>query len=169
MNYHFRMATLADAEVIAKMVISLTDEISKRTGTLHFEISLADTTDRTLALIGAGAYGAVIGESQGVPFAVATFTESYALYAAGKVGIIPEFYVSLEHRSQGVGALLLDQVRDHGLRAGWACIELCTPPLPEFERTLKFYQGNGMEPVGGRKMRQRLSASASGQPSLRAR
>jgi GNAT superfamily N-acetyltransferase len=161
-NYHFKMATSADAEVIAKMVISLTDEISKRTGTSHFEISLADTTDRTLTLIEAGAYSAVIGESQGVPVAVATFTESYALYAAGKVGIIPEFYVSLEHRSQGVGALLLDQVREHGIKAGWACIELCTPPLPEFERTLKFYQGNGMEPVGGRKMRQRLSTSASG-------
>jgi len=44
------------------------------------------------------------GESHGLPVAVAAFTEPYALYVAGKVGINPEFYVSPEHRSQGVGA-----------------------------------------------------------------
>ena len=35
-------------------------------------------------------------------------------------------------------------------------IELCTPPLPEFEASLRFYQKNGLAPVGGRKMREML-------------
>jgi len=53
------------------------------------------------------------------------------------------------------------QVREHGIKAGWAWIDLCTPPLPEFERNLKFYQDNGIEPLGGRKMLQRLSTNGS--------
>jgi hypothetical protein len=35
-----------------------------------------------------------------------------------------------------------------------------TPPLPEFERTLNFYQDNGLVPVGGRKMRQNLAINS---------
>ncbi|WP_445368773.1 GNAT family N-acetyltransferase [Methylomonas sp. BW4-1] len=89
--------------------------------------------------------------------AVSTITETYALYAGGKIGVIQEFYVIPEFRCSGVGALLIEQIRSYGQRRGWSCLELCTPPLPEFERTLSFYQHNGLMPVGGRKMRQNLA------------
>lgn len=53
--------------------------------------------------------------------------------------------------------MLIQQVQDYGKKHNWSCIELCTPPLPEFEQTLNFYQKNGLTPVGGRKMRQTLT------------
>lgn len=47
---------------------------------------------------------------------------------------------------------LLDAVRDYGRGRGWTRLELCTPPLPQFERALAFYERNGFEVTGGRKM-----------------
>jgi hypothetical protein len=41
-------------------------------------------------------------------------------------------------RSFGVSAKLVEQVKQYGQKQEWSCIELCTPPLPEFERTLSF-------------------------------
>jgi len=87
-----------------------------------------------------------------VPVAVATMNETYALYASGKIDGIQEFNVDPEHRVSGLGSKLVEQVKVHGEQQNWSCIELCTPSLPEFERTLNFYQNNGFKPVGGRKM-----------------
>lgn len=156
MNIEFKIATGNDAEIIGELVIKLTEEICNKTNARHFAIDLPGTISRCRELIHDKHYGAVIGFASSKPIAVSTFTESYALYAGGKVGIIPEFYVDSAFRSCGVGAQLISEIRDYGRNHGWSCIELCTPPLPEFERTLLFYQKNGLVPVGGRKMRQHI-------------
>ncbi|MDF1761822.1 MAG: GNAT family N-acetyltransferase [Oleibacter sp.] len=156
MNIIFKIATEKDAEIIGDLVIKLTEEICTKTNAKHFDIDLPGTIKRCRDLIHDKNYGAIIGYFSNKPIAVSTFTESYALYAGGKVGIIPEFYVDPEFRSSGVGESLLSQIKDYGRNNGWSCIELCTPPLPEFERTLLFYHKNGLVPVGGRKMRQYL-------------
>lgn len=156
MNIRFKIATENDAETIGELVIKLTEEICIKTNAKHFDIDLPGTISRCCELIRDKHYGAVIGFSSNKPIAVSTFTESYALYAGGKVGIIPEFYVDPAFRSSGVGAKLISQVKDYGRNNGWSCIELCTPPLPEFKRTLLFYQKSWLVPVGGRKMRQHI-------------
>ena len=48
---------------------------------------------------------------------------------------------------------LLDAVRAHGREAGWSRLEVTTPPLPAFERTLAFYEREGFAVAGGRKLR----------------
>ena len=156
MNSTFRKATEHDAKCIAELIVKLTKEISELTATQHFDIDLDITIQRCQELITNGHYAAIIAFCDDKPVAVVTMAETYALYAGGKVGIIQEFYVIPEQRSSGIGAKLVDQVRKHGLQHNWSCIELCTPPLPEFERTLNFYQHNGLIAVGGRKMRQAL-------------
>lgn len=156
MSIEFRIANEYDANIVGELVIKLTEEICVRTNSTHFEIDLAGTIERCRDLISDNHYGAILAVADGVSVAIATFTESYALYAGGKVGIIPEFYVEPDFRSSGVGEQLIQQVKNYGRNNGWSCIELCTPPLPEFERTLSFYQRNGLAPVGGRKMRQNL-------------
>jgi hypothetical protein len=35
-------------------------------------------------------------------------------------------------------------------------MEMCTPPLPEFDRTLEYYRRSGFEVTGGRKMKRLL-------------
>ncbi|WP_434339668.1 GNAT family N-acetyltransferase [Motilimonas cestriensis] len=157
MEISFRVATVNDAELIGSLVVDLTAEISELTNAAHFDIDLSGTIERCEKLINGGHYAAIIGHHNETPIAVATISETYALYAGGKIGVIQEFYVLPDFRASGVGSMLIEQVKKYGNKHEWACIELCTPPLPEFERTLNFYQKNGLNPVGGRKMRQALS------------
>lgn len=161
MSITFRYATINDAETIGALVVELTNEICELTNTQHFDIDLNSTIKRCDELIRDGHYSAIIGLDNNIPIAVATMTETYALYAGGKIGVIQEFYVSPEFRASGVGSMLIERIKDHGKQNKWSCIELCTPPLPEFERTLNFYQNNGLVPVGGRKMRQALNCNNS--------
>jgi len=156
MNINFREGTVKDIETIGALVVALTNEISELTNAKHFDIDLEGTIKRCQELISDGHYMAIIGEYENKGIAVVTLTETYALYAGGKIGVIQEFYVSPEYRASGVGSMLIKQVQTYGQRQNWSCIELCTPPLPEFEQTLNFYQKNGLMPVGGRKMRQAL-------------
>ena len=156
MDIHFRVATIKDAEIIGTLVVELTNEICKLTKASHFDIDLNGTIQQCIELIHKGHYCAIIGEYNNKPIAVVTMTETYALYVKGKIGVIQEFYISPNFRASGIGSLLIEQVKMHGKNNDWSCIELCTPPLPEFERTLNFYQSNGLKPVGGRKMRQSL-------------
>jgi len=156
MNIHFKEATIADCELIANIVLELTREISELTKTQHFELDLKDTIEHCRALISEGHYAAIIALCDNTPIALATLTETYALYAGGKIGVIQEFYVADNFRASGIGTRLIGQIRSYGKQHNWACIELCTPPLPEFDRTLNFYQKNGLAPVGGRKMRQNI-------------
>jgi len=157
MNINFREANVKDSSIIGSLVVALTSEISELTKAQHFDIDLVGTTQRCHELINEGHYFAIIGIHHDSPVAVVTMTETYALYAGGKIGVIQEFYVDPEFRASGVGSMLIEQVKIYGKQHDWSCIELCTPPLPEFERTLNFYQKNGLIPVGGRKMRQTLN------------
>jgi len=158
MTITFSQASEAESSIIANLVIELTKEICDRTKTKHFDINLAATTKRCKELLFAGHYAAIVGWSDKIPVAVSTITETYALYAGGKIGVIQEFYVTPAFRSSGVGAQLVKQVKKYGKQRGWSCLELCTPPLPEFDRALTFYQSNGLTPVGGRKMRQNIDS-----------
>lgn len=157
MNLKFTHATPAQSEIIGSLVVKLTQEICDLTHLQHFDIDLNGTVLMCEKLLSAGHYAAIIGWSGNTPIAVSTISETYALYAGGKIGIIQEFYVTPEFRSLGVGAKLIDQVKNYGQERDWSCIELCTPPLPEFKRALSFYENNGLIPVGGRKMRQNLT------------
>jgi ribosomal protein S18 acetylase RimI-like enzyme len=157
MQITFRIATVDDSDLIGSLVVDLTNEICELTNTTHFDIDLSGTIERCKVLINDGHYRAIIGSYNKTPIAVVTLSETYALYAGGKIGVIQEFYVSPDFRSSGIGSMLIDQVKKFGNEHNWSCIELCTPPLPEFERTLGFYQKNGLSAVGGRKMRQSLS------------
>ena len=154
----FKKALPDDAAIAGQLVFELTQEICERTHTQHFDIDLPGTIERCRDLLAKGHYSVILGYADDKPVAVATISETYALYAAGKIGVIQEFYVQPSYRSAGLGAQLIEAVRAHGKQQEWSCMELCTPPLPEFERTLAFYQRQGLAPVGGRKMRVALSA-----------
>lgn len=160
MKIKFTEASVDESEIIGSLVVALTTEICELTNTKHFDIDLNGTIERCNELMSEGHYAAIIGAYAGKPIAVATMTETYALYAGGKIGVIQEFYVAPQFRACGVGSMLVEQVQGYAKKHKWSCIELCTPPLPEFERTLNFYQKNGLKPVGGRKMRQTLAARA---------
>lgn len=159
MTYSIVMADSGDAVAIAGLAIALTDEIIARTGARHFDVEPAATAALCCRYLDAGIYSVVLARDTATerPLGFAALCESHALYTEGSFGIVQEFYVVPERRSNGIGAALLTRAAAIARDRGWRRLELCTPPLPAFERTLSFYQANGFEVTGGRKMKRVLA------------
>jgi len=149
----FRLAEPKHAATVAALVFDLTGEISARTEAQQFELELATLTRQCRDFLERGIYQAWLVYRGEQAVGVATLSETFALYAGGKVGVVQEFYVAPQCRGEGIGARLMERVFSLGEKRGWTCVELCTPPLPEFEGALRFYQRHGFQAVGGRKMR----------------
>jgi GNAT superfamily N-acetyltransferase len=79
--------------------------------------------------------------------------ESHALYAEGTFGTIPELYVRPGFRSRKVGLDLVAQAKSFGKSRGWTRLEVTTPPLPQFDKTLAFYEREGFAITGGHKLK----------------
>lgn len=56
-------------------------------------------------------------------------------------------------REHGIGAMLVNRAMEHGTGRGWKRLEVATPPLPHFNRTVKFYERQNFEVTGGKKLR----------------
>ena len=153
MEWQLKTATADDAPAVAALVVALTAEITQKCQGVQLEDNLTATTLLCRTWLGDGRYAALLACVDGEPVGVVTFTESYALYAGGKICIIQECYVAPAFRALGVGKALLEGARSAAEERGCACLELCTPPLPEFQRSLEFYQQHAYKAVGGRKMR----------------
>lgn len=152
------LAVPGDAATVASMVAALTREIC---AVLNDETQFNHDVTLTEALcrkwIEEGIYIVLLVHVDGetVPVGMAAIAQTHALYAEGVIGVIQECYVVPAYRNRAVGSALLNAALALGAQKGWVCMELCTPPLPEFNRSLEFYQKHGFKPVGGRKMRRR--------------
>ena len=112
-----------------------------------------DTVVRARSWLKDGLYTVLLAHEGEEPLGFLALHESYALYTEGAYGTIPEFYVCPAHRSKGVGAALLEEARRLGQSRGWRRLEVTTPPLPQFDRTMAFYQRKGFSLSGGRKLK----------------
>ncbi len=153
MEVTVRLATAGDAATIAALVQELTDEIVRKCDIAPFDYDTAATADLCAEWIAGGHYTVLLAFVEGQPAGVATLAESHALYAGGRIGILQECFVGYGYRSLGIGRRLIERAQALGRERTWAAMELCTPPLPQFERSLAFYGQHGFKPVGGRKMR----------------
>jgi len=98
---------------------------------------------RALAADG-GAFQAFLAREGGdEPVGVLTLTETFAIYAGGRYGVIDELYVAPEHRWRGIGRRLLEAAFAHGRARGWRRIDVTAPPGPKWERTARFYESQG--------------------------
>jgi len=153
-----RTASPEDAATIAEMIGELLTEIMDTIGVQAFHFDRSETKERARTFIERGIYSVLIATdtSEDVHVGLATLAESHALYAGGIFGTIPEFYVRPAFRSRGVGKQLLDTAKTLGLSKGWKRLEVATPPVPAFDRTLRFYEANGFSITGGRKLKVEL-------------
>jgi len=140
---------------ISIMVGELLNEIMLKINHEAFNYNQVDTQKRILELIALEKYWIFIAKDSqsGESIGFVSLYESFALYAEGAYGTMPELYVRPKWRSQQTGNKLLKVVSDFAKNKSWHRIEVTTPPLPEFERTLEFYQRNGFEIAGGRKLK----------------
>jgi GNAT superfamily N-acetyltransferase len=153
MPVEIHIASPTDAALVAGLATALTSEIIERTGVQHFNVNLDEATQICARLIAAKSYVALVAAEASNPLGFAGLCESHALYTEGTFGIIQEFYVVPEVRYSGIGGVLLKRAIDYARSRGWRRLELCTPPLPEFDRSLAFYERNGFQVTGGRKMK----------------
>ena len=147
-------ATDDDAREIAVMVGELLAEIMDATGVQAFNFDINEATARLKDFLDREKYFVFIArnnDDNGVGF-VALY-ESHALYAEGSFGTIPELYVRPEYRSKDVGLSLVSQAKSFGTSRGWKRLEVTTPPLPQFDKTLAFYEREGFTITGGRKLK----------------
>ncbi|HXE96066.1 MAG TPA: GNAT family N-acetyltransferase [Dongiaceae bacterium] len=141
------------ADEIAKLAVCLTNEIIERTGIKHFDVDVPLAIKLCKSYMENGQYDVVGAHDGGRIIGFGALCESRSLYAEGTFGIIQEFYVMPEYRSHNVGKQLIDKIVSLAMHKGWKRLELCTPPTPEFNRTVSFYQANGFEITGGYKMK----------------
>ena len=151
-------ACTADAPVIAEMVGELLNEIMRATGNQAFHFSLEETTARLKTFLEQEKYHVLVArdETDGTEAGFLSLCESFALYAEGAYGTIPELYVRPEQRSQHVGQQLIQAARAFGHTRQWKRLEVTTPQLPQFDRTLAFYEREGFSVAGGRKLKMAL-------------
>ncbi len=157
----YKLLDVSKAEEIAKLAVCLTSEIIERTGIQHFDVDVPLAIKLCNDFISDGHYQVVAAFDNEIIVGFGALCESRSLYAEGVFGIIQEFYVSPMYRSQNIGKHLIKKIVEHAMSKKWKRLELCTPPTPEFDRTVAFYQDNGFEITGGYKMRYTLPYKAS--------
>ena len=146
--------TVEDSHEIAVMVGELLAEITHAIGVQSFNFDLDETTARLKDFLNQEKYFVFVARDaieNLVGFA--SLYESHALYAGGSFGTIPELYVRPEYRSKNVGLSLLSHAKSFGASRGWKRLEVTTPPLPQFDKTLAFYEREGFAITGGRKLK----------------
>ena len=153
-EFTVQKATASDAPEVAKMVGELLAEIMNAISIQAFNFDLAEATSRLTDFLNQEKYFVFVARSAtGNPAGFIALYESYALYAEGAFGTIPELYVRPEHRANGLGLHLVSQAKAFGSSRGWTRLEVTTPPLPQFDRTLAFYEHEGFAISGGRKLK----------------
>lgn len=145
----------ADYRNLSDMVGELLNEIMDKTQVKTLHYNPLETEERAKALITSGIYWVFIAKDKKSKESLGfvSLYESYALYAEGAFGTIPELYVRSGWRSQNIGRFLLERAKAFALRKNWKRIEVTTPPLPSFDKTLSFYQKQGFDFSGGRKLK----------------
>ncbi len=155
MEIVIRPVSMEDSSTIAILVGELLDEIMGAMGSREFDFNLEQAKSRAEDFLRRSLYFSFIAWSGQADQALGLVNlyESRALYAEGNFGTIAELYVRPASRSLGIGGLLMDKAREFGLSRGWKRLEVTTPPLPAFQRTLEFYERQGFAVAGGRKLK----------------
>jgi GNAT superfamily N-acetyltransferase len=88
-----------------------------------------------------------VDDATGTSLGLLTLNECSALYVAGRLGWIQELYVAPEARSKGVGWQLIAVAIAYGQKRGWQRLEVNTPEVQAWPRTVAFSRRAGF--LGG--------------------
>jgi GNAT superfamily N-acetyltransferase len=141
MNIRIEKLSIVDAPVVFDWVMRLLAELGEEgeeLGELNKDEVLLTWKRRP------GQYHVLVAKnSSGEILGILTLSVAFAIYANGEYGIIDEMYVAPDHRSEGIGARLVEAARDIGKEQGWRRIDVTAPESERWERTRKFYEKLG--------------------------
>src|SRR5262249_31222627 len=129
----------SDAPLVTALVQRLLDELGGFT--TGDDAEMVALCERLLASDHHAAFLAV--SAGGDPLGVVTVAECMALYVAGRLGWVQELYVVPEARSSQVGHALIAAVTAYGQERHWQRLEVNTPNVGEWPRTVAFYRHEG--------------------------
>lgn len=140
---YFRIADESDTDAVATLLAALFEEVEHTPDADEIASVFAeiDADDHHSTLLALDKDDDVVG--------IMTVVECLSISAGGKYGVINELYVTPEYRSEGVGKMLLDEVKELAENRGWKRLELTTPG-DEFSKTLHFYEREGFYKIGPR-------------------
>ncbi len=155
MNIEIKPVRQEDYFDLSIMIGELLNEIMTEINNSAFNYDQTKTLERAEDLISKDKYWVYVAKdtSVGANVGFISLYESYALYAEGAYGTIPELYVRPSARSRTIGKQLLEEAGRFAVNKGWKRLEVTTPRLPEFDRTLNFYMSNHFEVSGGKKLK----------------
>lgn len=142
-----------DISILLDLLESLLNEIMETMQENYFQFDREQAFQQVQQLIEKKKYFVLLAWEENEVVGFITAYESYAIYAQGSYGTIPECYVKPKNRCQGVGKKLLQAMFSFAVKHNWHRLEVTTPPLPEFVGSLNFYQQNGFEITGGKKLK----------------
>lgn len=141
-----RQATPQDSGIVFHLISSLLKELFPE-DPLYTEANLKAATEKMLMHPN---YWVLIAYANEKPVGVVGLNECAAIYAMGSFGEITELYVLPEYRSLAVGEKLIDAAREFGRAQKWSMLEVGTPEIPKWQRTVDFYVKTGFHIVGPR-------------------
>ncbi len=157
MSIQIIQASKDDSPDLSLLTGELLHEIMDKINIKAFNFKQEETQKRAEDLISKNLYFVFIAKDKDKTIGFISMYESYALYAEGAYGTIPELYIKEEYRSLNIGKLLLEKAKQFAISKNWTRLEVTTPPLPQFDRTLSFYENNDFEIAGGRKLKVDIS------------
>ena len=95
---------------IAQLAVCLTQEIVERTGVNQFDVDAPLATSLCERYIENGQYHVLAAQFENHIIGFGALCESHSLYAEGTFGILQEFYVLPEYRSENVGKRLINAI-----------------------------------------------------------
>ena len=152
-DVHIAIATKEYAVQVAMLTGELLSEIMSAVDNYLFHVDIEQVKELAYELIEKNIYQVFIAPHKQEIVAFISLQEHHTLYAGGSYGTISEFYVKPEYRSSNIGKMLISKVKEYASEKNYRRVEVTTPPLPEFVRSLDFYKKNGFEITGGRKMK----------------
>lgn len=140
---NFRIADASDTFAVAQLLANLFVEVEHTPDADEIAEMFAeiDADEHHSTLLALNDEDEIVG--------IMTVAECLSISAGGHYGVINELYVLPEYRSEGVGKMLLDEVKELAGHRDWKRLELTTPG-DEFSKTLHFYEREGFYRIGPR-------------------
>ncbi len=152
-DVHVAIATKEDAVQVAILTGELLGEIMSAVDNYLFHFDIERAKELAYEFIEKNIYQIFIALHKQEIVGFISLQEHHALYVGGSYGTISEFYVKPKYRSSNIGKMLISKVKEYASEKNYRRVEVTTPPLPEFEKSLDFYKKSGFEITGGRKMK----------------